>query len=230
MGGALCFTDCYRDENVVPDRKILILGLTGAGKTTILMKIKGEENVIIEPTEGYNVIAMEYDNQNFNFWDLGGGKTRELWPHYYMETSGIIFVVDGKSLGNSFITEVEELGKILEHKSLLDCQYILVLLNKQDMAMKKLTQNLRVKGSTLQKFCNAFVKIGTVLEESEVQHIDDERAAVSTQRKKYVFQSKDGNTVKEFCIQTCSATRQSGISSGINWLIRNCNRKNIILY
>ena len=52
--------------------RILLLGLDGAGKTTILNKLKFNENINTVPTIGFNVETIEYKNLNFTIFDVGG--------------------------------------------------------------------------------------------------------------------------------------------------------------
>lgn len=75
--------------------KILMLGLDGAGKTTILYNMKSGDVVNTIPTIGFNVEMLKFDKMQFMVWDVGGqSKIRALWKHYYDKTRGIIFVVD----------------------------------------------------------------------------------------------------------------------------------------
>jgi ADP-ribosylation factor-like protein 1 len=52
--------------------RILILGLDGAGKTTILYRLQIGEVVTTIPTIGFNVETVTYKNIKFQVWDLGG--------------------------------------------------------------------------------------------------------------------------------------------------------------
>lgn len=65
--------------------RILALGLDAAGKTTILYKLKLNENVTTIPTIGFNVEEVTpMKNVTFTMWDVGGQeKIRPLWRHYY---------------------------------------------------------------------------------------------------------------------------------------------------
>lgn len=66
-----------------------MLGLDAAGKTTILYKLKLNQDVTTIPTVGFNVETVTYKNVKFNVWDVGGqDKIRPLWRHYFsgMET------------------------------------------------------------------------------------------------------------------------------------------------
>lgn len=55
--------------------RILILGLDGAGKTTILYRLQIGEVVTTIPTIGFNVETVTYKNIKFQVWDLGNSIT-----------------------------------------------------------------------------------------------------------------------------------------------------------
>lgn len=66
------------------EMRLLMLGLDAAGKTTILYKLKLNQDVTTIPTVGFNVETITYKNVKFNVWDVGGqDKIRPLWRHYY---------------------------------------------------------------------------------------------------------------------------------------------------
>ena len=72
-----------------------MLGLDGAGKTTILYSLKLGETINTIPTIGFNVEELNYKTIKFMVWDVGGQeKLRNLWTHYYDKCRGLIFVVD----------------------------------------------------------------------------------------------------------------------------------------
>ena len=114
------------------DTKIVMIGLDGAGKTTILFKMKIGEIVTTIPTIGFNVETVVYKKINFTVWDIGGqDKIRPLWKHYYQNVHGVILVIDSNDKDR--IVEVnEELKKILEEDELKDA-VILIFANKQDL-------------------------------------------------------------------------------------------------
>lgn len=75
--------------------RILMLGLDGAGKTTILYKMKINETLSTVPTIGFNVEEVKYKNLEFMIWDIGGQtKLRGLWHHYYDGANALIYVLD----------------------------------------------------------------------------------------------------------------------------------------
>jgi len=112
--------------------RYIMVGLDGAGKTTILYKMKVGEVVTTIPTIGFNVETIKYKNLSFTVWDIGGqDKIRPLWRHYYQCTQGVIFVVD--SSDRDRVQEArEELMKMLSEDELRDA-FLLVFANKQDL-------------------------------------------------------------------------------------------------
>ncbi|XP_026644774.1 E3 ubiquitin-protein ligase TRIM23 isoform X1 [Microtus ochrogaster] len=113
--------------------RVVTLGLDGAGKTTILFKLKQDEFMQPIPTIGFNVETVEYKNLKFTIWDVGGKhKLRPLWKHYYLNTQAVVFVVD--SSHRDRISEAHsELAKLLTEKELRDA-LLLIFANKQDVA------------------------------------------------------------------------------------------------
>merc|ERR1719382_835229 len=76
-------------------KRVLMLGLDAAGKTTIVYKMQLGEVVHTIPTIGFNVETIQYKKVNFTLWDVGGQtKIRPLWRHYYLNTDALIWVVD----------------------------------------------------------------------------------------------------------------------------------------
>jgi small GTP-binding protein len=133
-------------------RRILMVGLDAAGKTTILYKLKLGETVPCVPTIGFNVEQVNHKNISFTVWDVGGqDKIRPLWRHYYQGVQGIIFVVDSadrdriddsKDYENS---AKEELSRMLGEEELRHAA-LLVFANKQDlpgaMKVQEITERL----------------------------------------------------------------------------------------
>ncbi|GAB5590790.1 Arf GTPase arl1 [Umbelopsis nana] len=112
--------------------RILILGLDGAGKTTILYRLQIGEVVTTIPTIGFNVETVSYKNIKFQVWDLGGQTSiRPYWRCYYANTDAVIYVVDSADK-DRVETSKEELHAMLEEEELKDAA-LLVFANKQDM-------------------------------------------------------------------------------------------------
>ncbi|XP_012271063.1 E3 ubiquitin-protein ligase TRIM23-like [Orussus abietinus] len=134
------------------DMRVVILGLDGAGKTSILSAMRGMTlSSPPIPTIGFNVESLEYKNLVFTLWDVGGQhKFRPLWKHYYHNTQAVIFVVDS-SKSSRFEEAQKELSKIVSERELKDALF-LIYANKQDVAgcasVEELTDVL-----SLQKLC-----------------------------------------------------------------------------
>jgi len=114
----------------IKDVRILILGLDGAGKTTILYKLHCGEVVTTIPTIGFNVETVSYKNIKFQVWDLGGQTSlRPYWRCYFANTNAIIYVVDSADSERLGISK-DELMSMLEEEELKDT-CLLVFANKQ---------------------------------------------------------------------------------------------------
>lgn len=112
--------------------RILILGLDGAGKTTILYRLQLGEVVTTIPTIGFNVETLTYKNLRFQVWDLGGQTSiRPYWRCYYANTDAVIYVVDSADR-ERVSTSKEELVSMLEEEELKSAA-LLVFANKQDL-------------------------------------------------------------------------------------------------
>ncbi|ELR23513.1 GTPbinding ADP-ribosylation factor Arf1, putative [Acanthamoeba castellanii str. Neff] len=114
------------------EKRIVMVGLDSAGKTTILYKMKLGELVQTLPTIGFNIESVEYKNIRFTVWDIGGqDRIRGLWRHYYTGVEGVIFVVD--SSDKDRIDEASEELQMMLRETELKNAAVLVFANKQDV-------------------------------------------------------------------------------------------------
>ncbi|KAL1297358.1 hypothetical protein AAFC00_004899 [Neodothiora populina] len=114
------------------EMRLLMLGLDAAGKTTILYKLKLDQDVTTIPTVGFNVETVTYKNTKFNVWDVGGqDKIRPLWRHYFSGTQGLIFVIDSNDRDRMEEAKTE-LTRIIQDREMRDA-LLLVFANKQDI-------------------------------------------------------------------------------------------------
>ena len=138
--------------------RILMLGLDGAGKTTVVNRLKLGEYLSTLPTIGFNVETIDYKNLKMTIWDIGGQKKiRELWKHYFIGTNAIIFIIDSCD-EERLETAQEELDALMSDAELRDAP-VLLFANKQDIgkvrpadiinkfSLEKLRRPWRVQGT-----------------------------------------------------------------------------------
>ena len=130
MGGL--FSRLFASLWGTKDLRILILGLDGAGKTTILYRLQVGEVVTTIPTIGFNVETVTYKNLKFQVWDLGGQTSiRPYWRCYYANTDAIIYVVDSVDRERLSISKSELISMLEEEE--LKTALLMVFANKQDI-------------------------------------------------------------------------------------------------
>ena len=71
---AVTFVQCVRNFTFQledsPEKKVLVLGLEGAGKTCILAALgKQDHPHKSKPTEGFNVMCVQTDKYSLNIWE-----------------------------------------------------------------------------------------------------------------------------------------------------------------
>eukprot|EP00708_Paratrimastix_pyriformis_P006448 GAFH01005750.1.p1 GENE.GAFH01005750.1~~GAFH01005750.1.p1 ORF type:complete len:195 (+),score=3.25 GAFH01005750.1:90-587(+) len=117
-----------------------MVGLDAAGKTTILYKVKSNENITTTPTIGFNLEEVDIGSIRFTVWDVGGQKQiRQLWSHYYENSNAVIFVVDSAdtarlscATGTCNDCARCELHTLMQNDTLANAT-LLVFANKQDI-------------------------------------------------------------------------------------------------
>jgi len=121
------------------EKRVLIMGIDSAGKTTILYRLKCGRAVTTIPTIGFNVETINYKNMSLTVWDLGGrSKSRPLWRHYYQSTEAIMFVVDSTDRDridsdHDYGSHARDLFHEVVNEDELKDAVFLVWANKQDL-------------------------------------------------------------------------------------------------
>ncbi|XP_021317496.1 ADP-ribosylation factor-like protein 2 isoform X1 [Sorghum bicolor] len=114
------------------EMRILMVGLDNSGKTTIVLKINGEDTSVISPTLGFNIKTIKYHKYSLNIWDVGGQKTiRSYWRNYFEQTDGLVWVVDSSDIRRLDDCRAE-LHNLLKEERLAGAS-LLVFANKQDI-------------------------------------------------------------------------------------------------
>lgn len=130
-------------------KRIIMLGLDGAGKTSILYRLKLGKIVATIPTSGFNVEMVPHKNVEFDIWDVGGAKDkRPLWSGFYENTDAVIFVVDATANEERNAEAEQEIKKVLAAQQLRGVP-MLVMSNKQDLVQGKTAENDNVASMPL---------------------------------------------------------------------------------
>lgn len=88
---------------------LLMLGLDNAGKTCTAKTLVGESLENVAPTIGFSKVSTKYKGFTVTIYDLGGSKSfRGIWPKYFHEVHGFIFIVDASD--NERLEETAEVS------------------------------------------------------------------------------------------------------------------------
>ena len=76
-------------------KKIAVLGLDNAGKTTLLRQLCKDSPQITFPTLGFQEKQVTIQNTQLAVVDVGGARSlRSSWPSFLLQASGLVFVID----------------------------------------------------------------------------------------------------------------------------------------
>ncbi|XP_077403670.1 ADP-ribosylation factor-like 10 [Vanacampus margaritifer] len=112
-------------------RQVLVLGLDGAGKSSMLQGLTpgGAKRGRSRPTRGFNFISLSAPACQLDFLEIGGGEELRLyWSEYLNRAHVLVYVVDSSDRSR-FPQAKLELQRILEVQPQLP---VVVLGNKQD--------------------------------------------------------------------------------------------------
>ncbi|XP_062443346.1 ADP-ribosylation factor-like protein 10 [Rhea pennata] len=111
-------------------RQVLVLGLDGAGKSSVLHYICSETaKERIAPTQGFNSARLYAEGLEMDLLEVGGCENlRSYWPHYLSQAHVLVFVVDSVDRSR-LLTARQELHALLAEEPRLP---LVVLANKQD--------------------------------------------------------------------------------------------------
>mmetsp|Transcript_30394 Transcript_30394/g.47181 ORF Transcript_30394/g.47181 Transcript_30394/m.47181 type:complete len:180 (-) Transcript_30394:148-687(-) len=132
MGGSYYFPEWFGPPHT---HRILLIGLDGGGKTVLLYKLRLPGGKVIKtlPTIGFNIEKITHNQIPLEVWDIGGqDKLRPIWPTYYRNIQGVIFVVDSAEK-RRMLEAKEALQELVREEQLKDAVF-LVLANKQDLS------------------------------------------------------------------------------------------------
>lgn len=127
----LCFSILFLYHQT-RDKRILLLGLGDAGKTTILEKLRSDKVVETAPTVGISVEHIKFQSVKMVVWDLGEqDHLRKLWHCCYQQSDGMIFVIDASDR-ESFRETCVVFDRVI-NDDLLKGVPLLILINKSNL-------------------------------------------------------------------------------------------------
>ncbi|NXX58695.1 ARL10 protein, partial [Scopus umbretta] len=111
-------------------RQVLVLGLDGAGKSSVLHYLCSQTaRESIAPTRGFNTAQLFVDRLEMDLLEVGGSQNlRAYWPCYLSQAHVLVFVVDSVDRSR-LLTARQELHALLDAEPRLP---LVVLANKQD--------------------------------------------------------------------------------------------------
>ncbi|XP_068120208.1 ADP-ribosylation factor-like protein 11 [Hyperolius riggenbachi] len=121
---------CGRDH--LTKASIVMCGPSGAGKTTILYRLKLNETIRTCPSVGFNRETLDVvDDITLLVWDVAfGAKGWPLIRHYLTDCDGVVFVVDSTDT-ELFMDAKWDLASLFTYTD--DPLPVIVLANKQDL-------------------------------------------------------------------------------------------------
>ncbi|XP_044274821.1 ADP-ribosylation factor-like protein 9 isoform X6 [Varanus komodoensis] len=93
---ALSCTGTPEGQDKPPSKQILVLGLDGAGKTSVLHSLATNHvKRSSAPTEGFNAVCVSTEETKMEFLEIGGSENlRDYWKMYLPRVLLLIYVVD----------------------------------------------------------------------------------------------------------------------------------------
>ncbi|XP_040603191.1 ADP-ribosylation factor-like protein 9 isoform X2 [Mesocricetus auratus] len=112
-------------------KQILVLGLDGAGKTSVLHSLASNRvQHSLAPTQGFHEVCISTEDRKMEFLEIGGSEPfRSYWDMYLPKGRLLIFVVD--SADHKRLPEAKKcLHQLIEQNPELP---LVVFANKQDL-------------------------------------------------------------------------------------------------
>ena len=110
---------------------VAVLGLDGAGKTSLVEHLKVGYMGEPLPTIGFHITNVQVNNCMIQFADLAGQDSmRRIWGVLYHSADAVVYVIDGTDL-NRLPLAMSELKNVMSYPA-LENKPFLILVNKHD--------------------------------------------------------------------------------------------------
>jgi small GTP-binding protein len=127
--------------------KILIMGLDNSGKTSILLSLRKDTNILsycaLKPTKGIDIKKFDTPELEMSVWDFGGQKQYrddylKRFEEYIEKVEKMIFIIDVQDT-NRYTQAIEYLEKIMSKLKQFDVNVnFSIFLHKYDPNLEKL--------------------------------------------------------------------------------------------
>uniref|UniRef100_UPI00398E5D64 ADP-ribosylation factor-like protein 9 n=1 Tax=Pristiophorus japonicus TaxID=55135 RepID=UPI00398E5D64 len=116
------------DENV---KQILVVGLDGAGKTSVLHNLSNNTVKRSDgPTMMFNCVCVKTEEAELEFLEIGGGESlRHFWSCHLPRSRALVYVVDSADHSRMPLAK-KELHQLVQGDATIP---VVVLANKQDL-------------------------------------------------------------------------------------------------
>ncbi|KAK6924367.1 Small GTPase superfamily, ARF/SAR type [Dillenia turbinata] len=186
------------------EMRILTVGLDNSGKTTIVLKINGEDTSVISPTLGFNIKTITYNKYTLNIWDIGGQRTiRSYWRNYFEQTDGLVWVVDSSDL-----------------RRLDDCKMELDNLLKEEF-LNELIVGIFATSGHYCSFCFGFLQRLSGASLLILANKQDIQGALTAAEIAKVLNLEAMDKTRHWKIVGCSAYTGEGLLEGLDWLVQD---------
>jgi len=198
------------DESAAPmNYYVVLLGLEGCGKTSLLQALAKEESNSktqpLVPPPGWNVETLTFHNHNvvLTAWDVpvhdsksNDQKLWPLWKYYFAQAHALVWVIDASSIEARIDGSLKELNeRILP--LFAECRQAKVTRNNNNQSYDKIFNDF-----PLLLLCNKQDLPGSVLVEDIVPKLKDEIVERG----------------QHFLAVGCSVRSPASIHEGFHWL------------
>jgi len=198
------FYGCFKYMFSKTEYSVAILGLDDSGKTTLTEQIKSLYSGLpppnpdkITPTIGLNVRRVDVGFIKLRLWDLGGETgMRKIWPNYYSEADGVIFVVDATN--REKLLEAKKVFEAVVDSGFLKKIPVLIFLNKYPSSSPPLSPSPSPPSSPSSSSLSSFISAEEITE--------------------YFRLSETSRLIRGVSVEKGEGMTGEGVRRGVDWL------------